>query len=432
MFAVEAADGRPVVGVVGALGPHKGARRLERLVARARERSLPLRFVLIGYTDVARAAYPWHDPDGTLVVHGPYDRAELGPLLDRYRVRLVLFPAAAPETFSYALSEVWALGRPVVSPPFGALRERVEASGAGWIVDDWDNLDAILDRLATLVAPAAARAIAEAAARALRVPHSSCEAMAAAVGAVYVGAVDGRGGHPDVPPSRRVRAQMLAAIAASTRGAPSPPVSRWARQPLPARNAPCPCGSGRRYRQCCGAIGVPTGPGTTTPGSTATSTANPSVQPATLLAEALRRHHAGRVDEARALYEAVLAQEPDNAHALHFLGLIRWQSGDRDGGEALVRRSLAARPEAAEFHANLALCLHEAGRFDDAIAASRAALALAPDQVQALNNLGLSLKERGDYDEALACFDRVLALAPDFAEARWNRDVTLRSRGRSG
>ena len=26
------------------------------------------------------------------------------------------------------------------------------------------------------------------------------------------------------------------------------------------RNAPCPCGSGRKYKSCCGALGVPTPP----------------------------------------------------------------------------------------------------------------------------------------------------------------------------
>ena len=50
-------DGRPVVAVLGAIGPDKGARRLERLVELTRERGLPLRWVLIGYLDRGREPF---------------------------------------------------------------------------------------------------------------------------------------------------------------------------------------------------------------------------------------------------------------------------------------------------------------------------------------------------------------------------------------
>jgi hypothetical protein len=39
------------IGVLGAIGPVKGARQLERLVARSRERKLPFRWVVVGYMD---------------------------------------------------------------------------------------------------------------------------------------------------------------------------------------------------------------------------------------------------------------------------------------------------------------------------------------------------------------------------------------------
>jgi len=47
-------DGRPVVAVLGAIGPDKGARRLENLVELTRQRGLGLRWVLIGYLDRGR------------------------------------------------------------------------------------------------------------------------------------------------------------------------------------------------------------------------------------------------------------------------------------------------------------------------------------------------------------------------------------------
>ena len=52
-------------------------------------------------------------------------------LLAHYRVALVLYPSAGPETFSYTLSEAWAAGRPVLVPPIGALAERVRGQRRG-------------------------------------------------------------------------------------------------------------------------------------------------------------------------------------------------------------------------------------------------------------------------------------------------------------
>src|SRR5690606_36236579 len=96
------------VAVLGAIGPDKGARRLERLVDSSRARGLPLRFVLIGYLD--RTLGPWQSDDARLIVHGRYAPGDLPRLLAHYRAELVLFPSAGPETFSYTLSEAWLAG----------------------------------------------------------------------------------------------------------------------------------------------------------------------------------------------------------------------------------------------------------------------------------------------------------------------------------
>ena len=119
------------IAVLGAVGPDKGARRLERLAALVRSARLPVRFVLIGYMDVENG--PWQSDDAVLTVHGRYEPRDLPDLLAHYRVRLVAFPSAGPETFSFTLSEAWAAGLPVIVPPFGALAERVADANAGWL-----------------------------------------------------------------------------------------------------------------------------------------------------------------------------------------------------------------------------------------------------------------------------------------------------------
>jgi GT2 family glycosyltransferase/glycosyltransferase involved in cell wall biosynthesis len=178
-------DGARVVAVLGAVGPDKGARRLDRLVALARAQRANLRFVLIGYQD--RQPGPWQSDDRVFTVHGRYRPAALPGLLDAYRVELVLFPSMGPETFSYTLSEAWAAGLPVLVPPIGALAERVRADGAGFVMSEaeWRDDEALLRRVQALLGADHEAAMAAAAARAAAVVPRTPQAMAADTLALY-------------------------------------------------------------------------------------------------------------------------------------------------------------------------------------------------------------------------------------------------------
>jgi GT2 family glycosyltransferase/glycosyltransferase involved in cell wall biosynthesis len=203
-------DDAPSVAVLGAIGPDKGARRLERLVELVRRRGLRLRFVLIGYLDCIQSA--WQSDDAVFTIHGRYAPRDLPDLLAHYRVRLVAYPSACPETFSYTLSEAWAAGRPVVVPPIGTLAERVDGTGAGWVwsEDEWRDESQMLDRIAALVAPQSAAALAAAARRARELPLPSITAMAQCTLAVYDDALartaaSGRNSLPPPLAAARVR-----------------------------------------------------------------------------------------------------------------------------------------------------------------------------------------------------------------------------------
>jgi GT2 family glycosyltransferase/glycosyltransferase involved in cell wall biosynthesis len=79
-----------------------------------------------------------------LHVHGPYDNAVLGDLLHLAGIQIVLLPGAVPESFGLVMSEVLLAGLPVIGARFGALGERLRASGAGWTIDP-DDPTTVLD-----------------------------------------------------------------------------------------------------------------------------------------------------------------------------------------------------------------------------------------------------------------------------------------------
>ncbi|MGH8850471.1 MAG: glycosyltransferase, partial [Casimicrobiaceae bacterium] len=178
-------DGRPVVAVFGAIGPDKGARRLERLVELTRERGLALRWVLIGYLD--RGREPFQAADGVFTMHGPYDSRELRELIEHYRVSVVAYPSAGPETFSFTLSEAWAAGRPAIVPPIGALADRVGETGGGWVLSDaeWRSEERMLDRIAAVLDRSRHDELMSAAARARAVVPPTLQATTAATTGVY-------------------------------------------------------------------------------------------------------------------------------------------------------------------------------------------------------------------------------------------------------
>ncbi len=171
------------IGVLGAIGPVKGSRQLESLVARSRERKLPLRWIVVGYLD--RQFQPLQDPDTLFTVHGQYLPEHMESLLDHYRVNLVVFPSAGPETYCYTLTEAWMAGRPALVPPIGALHERVNANGAGWVMQNWLDVDAILDDILLILSDDNRAEFTQKQIQARSVPTALIEDMASATEAIY-------------------------------------------------------------------------------------------------------------------------------------------------------------------------------------------------------------------------------------------------------
>ena len=186
-------------------------------------------------------------------------------------------------------------------------------------------------------------------------------------------------------------------------------------KPPASRNDPCPCSSGKRYKECHGKIG-------------ATSVAT-AVNVDALLGEALQLHESGNVSAAVERYARILQQEPENATALHFAGLSQYQAGQPSAALELMWRSLKLVDNEPEFFSNVSAAAWSAGRYDEGRWAAQQALAVNPEHVGALNNLGFNLRSMNDIDGSIAAFDRALELAPGFDYARWNRTFSLLAKG---
>jgi len=151
---------------------------------------------------------------------------------------------------------------------------------------------------------------------------------------------------------------------------------------------------------------------------------------AKLLEEGLTHHRAGRLAEAEACYQQMLAAQPDHADALHLLGLIAYQVRRADLAVELIGRAIERNERNAAYFSNCGNALQALNRYEEALASYDRALALEPDHAEAFNNRGAALEELKRLDEALASYDKMLALKPASAEAFYNRGNVLKALGR--
>ncbi len=185
--------------------------------------------------------------------------------------------------------------------------------------------------------------------------------------------------------------------------------------------------------------------------------------PLHLVTRAMDFHRQGRLAEAEAGYRDVLRRDPNNADALHLLGVIVGHAGDPQQGVALIERALKASPS-PEAHFNLGNLLAGLLRHAEAESHFRAAYKLRPGNAEAANGIGGCLLRLGDVDQAetwiakaidldprcvsalvnmgtlmdttlrfdktLAYYDRALAARPDYDDALRNKALALLARGR--
>lgn len=114
--------------VPGRLSPHKGLHLLSEIIDGL---SAFADVLLLGAGEFGRA---FAATPGVTVV-ADYAPHELGARIREFAPDCALLLSVLPESFSYTLSEMWALGVPVVATRLGAFAERIEDGVTGLLVE---------------------------------------------------------------------------------------------------------------------------------------------------------------------------------------------------------------------------------------------------------------------------------------------------------
>src|SRR6266700_1042482 len=130
-----------------------------------------------------------------------------------------------------------------------------------------------------------------------------------------------------------------------------------------------------------------------------------------VLAAAMDHHRAGRLIEAERLDRQVCGGEPNNARAVHLLGVVAHQLRRPDAA-APLGQAVTLDPQSAEAHNDRGVILAANGLFSEALPCFERPVALNAGYVEARNNLGRTLRSLGRLDEALQHFELVLPSGP--------------------
>ena len=149
-----------------------------------------------------------------------------------------------------------------------------------------------------------------------------------------------------------------------------------------------------------------------------------------LLETATERHRAGKLAEARVLYQELLAAMPAHGIASFRAGLLELQDGHPDAALVLIERAAAGAPDEPRYQFGLGQVLQALQRHGEAAAAYRRALLADPNSADAHFALGTALQAAGGLGEAIAAYESALALQPDHAGATSNLGVALQESGR--
>jgi len=139
----------------------------------------------------------------------------------------------------------------------------------------------------------------------------------------------------------------------------------------------------------------------------------------------------GKAAEAKAAFEELLRQYPNDADLHLFLGMSLLRLRDPQAAILAIKRAIGINDEHVDARTLLGYVeLEIRGDIPAAIKEYRKVIELRPNLAEAHSNLAVAFKKQGDLDAAVASLNKALALKPDSVGALTTRGSTLADLGK--
>ena len=150
--------------------------------------------------------------------------------------------------------------------------------------------------------------------------------------------------------------------------------------------------------------------------------------------KAVIAHRDGDLDAARAGYDAIVAQQPDDPQTLYLRAVLERDRGNVESALADLRAAVDAAPGYVDARTALVQATTARGHAAAAAALARAGLerggfGASKRSAPLWRALGQAELARGDAAAAASAFGRALELVPDHADSHYNHGVALQRQG---
>ena len=150
------------------------------------------------------------------------------------------------------------------------------------------------------------------------------------------------------------------------------------------------------------------------------------------LEEGIAFHQANLLHQAEQAYQEILQVLPQQADALHLLGVIAYQKKEYQIAADLIAQAININSSQHSFFNNLGLVLKEQKKLDRAIQAFHQSIEINPRFTEGHNNLGIVLQKQEKYNEAIKAYRSAIKLQPNNMEACSNLGKLLEQKGQLG
>ncbi len=147
--------------------------------------------------------------------------------------------------------------------------------------------------------------------------------------------------------------------------------------------------------------------------------------PSFVMQDATSLHRQGRLSEAAARYEQVIASERKNVDAIYLLATIHCQQGRLTDGIDLARKALKIEPRYAAAHNLIGMAQQQLGRNEVALSSFDRAVAASPNFAEAWFNRARVQMIVGRRTQAIESLNRSISISPDNAPAHHMRGTAL-------
>lgn len=135
------------------------------------------------------------------------------------------------------------------------------------------------------------------------------------------------------------------------------------------------------------------------------------------------------IEEAKTIYQQIVAVNPENDSAHHMLSFCHVLCGEFQDALTHITKAIDLYKCCADYYNTAGSILRDIGEFEKAFYVLKEGLKCNANNPETYNNLGLVLNDLGNFEQALKCYEASLQLRPNAPYVHFNYALTLLKTG---